>query len=383
MCPKQLSFQFSIDPGKAEPLYIQFKEQLKIHIRSRKLPAGTRLPDIKTLALEAKVSVKTANSGLNELIRERICCRRPKKGTFVSGAAQPSRKQRKKICMLYHRTPMTVLEHDYVRTLLLHGIQTGCRELGIDLLYLTGDPVETIDFYRANDRIEVTGVIMLEASGFEEDIRLAQIYPQLRFVYFNDYPNAFENSPRNVYGVFYDDFSGGYEAGSRLAALHPERFAVVGLELDIETYSKRAAGFRMALTDNGYDPAVDLVELWEKCDIRELDDLRRAGARMAREMLRSSPLPQAVFVVNDVIAQGVWEQLVEAGRADAVALFGHDNIFPEISRNHRFSTIAIDYPRMGQRAIELIAASTFIPKTIFLPPQVICRIKPATTDVSQ
>ncbi len=376
------SLQFTMEPGRPEPLYLQFKEQLKVHIRSRKLAAGTRLPDIKTLARMAGISVKTANSGLNELLRERVCVRRPKKGTFVAGVSQPSRRQRKKICMLYHREPMTKLEHDDVRVQLHHGIQSGCRELGIDLLYLTGDPVESIDFYRANDRIEVTGMIMLEATGFEEDIRLAQIYPQLRFVYFNDYNSAFENTPRNVYGVFHDDFSGGYQAGSCLAAQRPGRLGLIALELDIETYSKRAAGFRMALTENGYDPEKDLVEQWERRRIRSIDDLRAAGRRMAGKMLSDGPCPDAVFVVNDVIAEGVNEVLRERGCQDRVILFGYDNIFPEISRKLHFSTISVDFPRMGRRAIELIAASTYIPKVVFLPPQMICRLNPVNPDIS-
>lgn len=373
---------FHINSNAPESLYLQFKEQLKAHICSQKLPPGSRLPGIKTLARLAGVSVKTANSGLNELLRERVCVRHPKKGTFVAGGPSPAQQcRRKKVCMLYHRNPANVLNHDDVRVHLLQGIQTGCREHGVDLLFFSGDPVETIEIYRNNDRIEITGVLMLEASGFEEDIRVAQIYPQLRFIYFNDYAFSFEKTPRNVYGIFHDDFSGGYQAGIQMAALRPSSFTLIGVKLPIETYRKRAAGFRMALTENGYDPEVQLSEYWENGPIRTLNDLRGIGYQTAGRLLKAAAPLSAVFVLNDVIAEGVWERFREADRLESLLLFGYDNIFPEISRDRHFSTIDINFRKMGQCAVELITASTFIPKAVFLPPQMLCRINYLTKGI--
>jgi len=369
---------FHLDQNSGTPLYLQFKEQLLVHIRSRRLPPGARLPDIKTLAKLAGTSLKTVNTGLNELLRERVCIRSPKRGTFVAeekSVLPPARRRR--ICLLYHKNPKALLVYDEVRQALLQGIQQGCQNHGIDLIFLTGSPIANIDFYNTQEQFEIVGVLFLEGLGSSEQMNIAEVFPNLRFVYFNDICDAFENSARNVYGIFHDDFSGGYGAGECLASRHPHTFACISVNLDTETYSRRRDGFRLALEENGYNLETALIDYASNTTTnrpRNTTELRQYGETAIREILAENPAIDAVFVVNDLIAEGVCNVLREKGLLDSVMLFGYDNIMPEISRSNHFSTVDVNFSRMGLRGIELIAASNYIPKAVFLPPHFICRL---------
>ena len=66
-----------------DPIYIQLKNQVKHFIVDNGLTKGTALPSIKVIADIAGVTLQTAERGMKELIKEGVCFRRPKKGTFV------------------------------------------------------------------------------------------------------------------------------------------------------------------------------------------------------------------------------------------------------------------------------------------------------------
>lgn len=372
-----IQLKFHLDYDSAVPLYLQFKEQMLLHIRSGRLAPGSRLPDIKSLAVMAGTSLKTINSGLNELLRERVCVRRPKRGTFVAEANQVVSTKRKQIVLLYHKNSLSMLTYDDVRQMLLRGIQQGCRKLDIDLVYLTGDLLGNLELYCSQEQLEVIGVIILEGLNYSVlALNIADVYPNLRFIYFNDYCEEFINSSRNVYGVFHDDFSGGYAVGSCLASCHPAKLGAISIAMKIETYSRRLAGFRLALQENGYHLETDLIEREMPDQIHHgFQELKNFGEKAAREILDAEPEIGAIFTVNDLEAEGVWNVLKERGLLDKVILFGYDNLMPEISRDRHFSTVDIDFTRMGERGIELVASSNYIPKAVFQPPQLICRLK--------
>ena len=369
---------FLLDASASAPLYMQLKRSLLALVQNGRLAPGTRLPDIKTIAQMANTSVKTVNSALNELIRDRICVRHPKKGTFVgkSLAAMPGM-IRKRVCLVHHRTPLHVLEFDNVRVEIIRGIQAGCQENGLDAIFIMGNHlVEDIGFYMSQDNLEILGVMLLEYRGFGKDVHVAEIYPQMRFFYFNEYSPAFELSPRNVYGIFSDDFSGGYAVGEKVAGLGVTRIGLLyPLSFDNENYSRRIAGFKQALADHGCKLPDCLVECKSKLGgTVNNEELIRHVSNLCREMLQAGPLPEAVFVVNDLVAEGAWTELVKMGFEDKVFLFGYDNLLPEISRIHNFSTVDVNFWKMGRRAIDLIVAASYIPKCVFLPPQLISRI---------
>ncbi len=382
------SLHFDLDHFSAVPLYLQFKEQLLNHIRKNRLRPGERLPDIRSLAAMAKTSMKTVGSGLDELLRERVLLRRPKHGTFVAGEDAPAvvpAAKKKRVCLVYHSMSLQVICYDQTRQDILAGVQKGCRHLDIDLVYLTGDLIANLDFYNSQDRLDIVGVVFIDGLLVNDRIIKSSphLFPNLRFFFFNDYTDAFDTSPRNFYGVFHDDFSGGFDVGNLLVDRGYRRMAMVASKLRVNTnYLRRRAGFRLALTEAGGARECTLVELeapqadTHRWDLKELTDF---GVQAGNELLKSHPDVDAVFAVNDLIAAGILQAFLKAGRRD-IALFGYDNVMPEVSRDRHFSTVDINFFQMGLRGIELMAASTYIPKAVFLPPRLICRLPPLTMD---
>jgi len=366
-------FDFDIQRASSLPVYLQFKEQLKANIRRKKLAPGTRLPNIDVLAGGANIGVKTAYKGISELIKERVCFKRPKNGTFVAGERMNGITT-KKICCVYHNVSMNDIEKNMMLGPIYRGMQEKASQCGVDMFFLTGDPVDSLEFYLENDKIDLTGVIMLEWDCYKEGVRLAEIFPEIRFVYLNYHSEKFDATPKNVYGVFNDDFSGAFQAGEYLAQAGHKLLAVLSVELVEDNYRKRVDGFKLALEDNGYDLDTQLLEIKEAFDINSDKDLRPAGYKLARKAYSKGQTPTALFVINDLIAEGALNYLKEHGLADKVELFGFDNIFPEISRDNNFSTVAVDFIRMGARAIDIIAGTeSYCSKSMLLNPQLLIR----------
>ena len=191
-------FHFNIVRNSPVSIYLQFKSQMQANIRTLRLPVNSRLPDIKSLANAAGIGVKTAFMGLDELVRDDICFRRPKKGTFVGEDQEKSRIERKKICAIYQNISQHDIERDTMLMQIYHGIRQTCHDKNIDLMNLSKDPVDAIEFYTEQKNIEFLGVIVTAMRDYHECIRLAQIFPELKFVYINDYTQDFENTPRNI-----------------------------------------------------------------------------------------------------------------------------------------------------------------------------------------
>ncbi|MBR7131197.1 MAG: LacI family DNA-binding transcriptional regulator [Lentisphaeria bacterium] len=369
-----------LQPDSPQPYYLQLAEQLRNRICRYHLPPGTRLPDIKSLAAMLKVSTKTTNSAYNELLRDNVCIRRAKKGTFVAGKNQSATGiPRRKVCLLYHGIQMSLLEKDAIRAALHNGILHRCHNAGIDLIYLTGDSLETIDFYLKNLQIEVIGIFVLDKDSYPEGINIARVFPGLRVLFFNDTSWDFEQTPRNLFGIFHDDFSGGYMVGNAMCALKPAKLGVIAISQTSDVYRRRANGFMLACRENGYDTAKDITGIWGQDNFSALPEerltqLQHYGKELAGKLFSREPLCQGIFVPNDFLACGVWDYLSENSLTGKVILSGYDNIYPELSLSRKFSTVSIDFVRMGEKAVEiLLSGSDLSMKAVYLPPQLIWR----------
>ena len=363
-------FKFNIRRDSTDVLYIQFKEQLRANIQKLKLKSGTRLPDLESLAAEAGVSVKTAYKGLSELINENVCFRRPKKGTFVADIKKTPSFQ-KSVCCIYHKYSVADLEKNLIFGPIYRGIQQEAAKHEIDLVFLNGDPVDSLELYLENKKIRFIGVIMLEWDSYKEGIRLAHIYPNTRFIYLNYHDDSFETTPRNIFGIFNDEFSGAFQAAEYIASQNHQTVGLVSLELSEDNYRRRTEGFKMGLKDNGYKLEEQLLEV--KCAPAE-DQTRTLGNQLAAKLFHSSNPPSAVFAVNDLLILGVLDYLKKNNIEDKVELIGYDNIFPNISSDNKFSTVAVDFFKMGKRAVNILCGhAAYCSKSIYLNPQLLLR----------
>jgi DNA-binding LacI/PurR family transcriptional regulator len=372
----EIVFRFKIESACSVPMYIQFKDQLKDNICRQKIAPGTRLPDIVTLAASANIGVKTAYKGLNELVKERFCFKRPKKGTFV-GNGKAVTKARKKICCIYYQPAnIAALEKNILLGSIYHGLASKAIDLGVDMFFLTGDPVDSLEFYLKNEKIELSGVIMLEWECSKEGIRLAEIFPEINFIYLNFHSEEFENMPQNIYGIFNDDFGGAYQAAEYLIKAEHKDMAILSVKLHEDNYRKRIDGFRQSLKENNYDEDEHLQVIIHPSKATSIEELRSIGYKLTKQVFSNEPFPTALFAVNDFLAQGALDYLKEYKLSDQVELLGYDNVVPEISRKNNFSTVAIDFHRMGSFAMDLLAGTVkYYSKNMLLTPQLLIRAK--------
>jgi DNA-binding LacI/PurR family transcriptional regulator len=81
------SLTLCINESSSESIYIQLSNHLRAYIIEQDIQPGTMLPSMKNIADSAGVGLKTAERTLGKLIKDGICIRRPKKGTFVANWA--------------------------------------------------------------------------------------------------------------------------------------------------------------------------------------------------------------------------------------------------------------------------------------------------------
>jgi GntR family transcriptional regulator / MocR family aminotransferase len=79
---------FILKSSDSIPLYKQLYSQIREHILSGKLPAGSRLPSIRQLANELATSCNTVDGAYQELYAEGYICSRPRSGYFVAALDQ-------------------------------------------------------------------------------------------------------------------------------------------------------------------------------------------------------------------------------------------------------------------------------------------------------
>ncbi len=351
------------------PIYKQIAEQIKTHILKNDLKEGTKLLDIRTIASIGEVSVKTAERALNELIKAGVCFRRPKKGTFVGKI--PKLAERKPVCGIYHVLGFTSFENDLVQASIYRGILKKTHKNGMDTFFITREPERSISFYAGNEGMEIKGVIMFHWEELEEGIKLAEEFPYLKFIYLNYYLKGFEDTPPNIYGIFNDDYAGAYQMTEYLIKKGHRRIAVFSTKQVTDNYRRRVRGYRECLEDHGvkFDPALSLT-----MDPKKEMDLRDIGRELLEKLLQSGKKITAIFCVNDVMATGVIEHLRELRLDKKIEVVGYDHILSQLSLDYEFSTVAVDFERMAEKAVDILCNDKRdYPKEMRIVPQLIIR----------
>lgn len=362
------TMRIAIEEANPLPIYKQIKEQIKTYIIENGIEEGTLLPDINTIASTAGVSLKTAERALNELIREGICFRRPKKGTFVG---KSSAAKQKRICGIYHAKGLRSFERDVIQSAIYRGITSQAEKEMMDIFFITPDAKESISFYLTHKELDFRGIIMLHWEGLKELEDLAKTFTDIKFVHLNYHLNGFDDTPSNIYGVFNDEYAGAYQMTEYLIGKGHKKIAVFSKELPNENYRQRIEGYRHSLEDNGIRFRKSLVYTIER---REETDLRDIGKKLASDLTDSGRRPTAILCVNDVMASGVIEYLREIGRDKEIEVAGYDNAIPHISRDHNFSTVKVDFEKMGAKAVDILTNKKGnYSKVLKITPQVLIR----------
>ncbi len=363
-----VTIEFQLDRTAVEPVYRQITEQLKHYIREHELPPHTPLPPINQLTEAAGASMRTVDLALNQLIREGVCYRRPKKGTFVS-APETAPVRRKQLCGLYVAdSAMERFTRDNFDISMYRSMTAAARSGRMDIILLSGDLEENIGFDAGRGDLAFAGIILLETDGLERVGAMALKYPEIRWVCANYRYEGFDDTPDNVVGIFNDDFGGAYRIADYYFARGCRNPAVISLELADSNYRRRIDGFRAAARDHGVILSESRVVAATPEDAVNQFDY---GASRAERLLALPTPPDLLLCCNDSLALGATRYLEHANCSDRVRVTGYDN--RDFNRPLNFSTVAVDFNAIGSRAFALALDPKPAVKFYTVSPELIIR----------
>ena len=232
---------------------------------------------------------------------------------------------------------------------LARGIEDAARSLGYNIILCCTNfdislEKQYIDMLRSRG---VDGIIFTSAHIHDPNItRLVR----------DHFPLVLVN--RRVYGdpmMDYIDYvvvgnaKGGFLAVEHLIKMGHKRIGVISGSRGSSPAVERLEGARRAFTEYGLDPGELLV--------LEGDFLKSSGYEAAREFLAAGDPPSAIFGINDYMALGALEAVLDSGLRvpEDIALIGFNDI--------EFTSLkAIDLTTIGQKKYEMgsIAVHTLL-----------------------
>ena len=230
--------------------------------------------------------------------------------------------------------------------------------------------MERLKFYAAMlPGIVLNGVILTESMPLDEAEKLASAHPDKKFVYVNYYFKGFEDTRENIYGVFNDDFGGGYQIADYFAEKGLRKFAICSLQLSDMNYQYRVDGFNAALEGHG----IRVPESCVSCPKRnEITTLPKHGYDTAKRILASNRnLPELILCVNDEMAKGAASFVREQNLEKRVRVAGYDGILLQKDDGVN-GTVKINFESIGAKSFEIIMNKAGkYPKTIKIAPNLI------------
>jgi LacI family transcriptional regulator len=182
------------------------------------------------------------------------------------------------------------------------------------------------------------------------------------------------NDELGVSHVVIDDYAASYKAVKHLIEQGCKRIAHFTNFEKINIYKERLRGYKTALEDHGIsiDP----------CLVLESNLQLEDGRKCAFEVLKSSPLPDAIFSSSDLGAVGALQVLKEnhIRVPQQIALIGFSNEPFTMFTDPPITSIDQHCKQMGNTAAEIFldevkvsSTSLFIPKKVVLMPELIVR----------
>jgi DNA-binding LacI/PurR family transcriptional regulator len=115
---------------------------------------------------------------------------------------------------------------------------------------------------------------------------------------------------RRVHGlpadaILVDNEAGAASAVSRLIEAGHERIGILTGELDVQTASRRLAGYERALRDHGIPIRDELIRTGSFHRDHAVDD--------ATDLIRARPAPTAIFAANNILAEGALMAVEQRG----------------------------------------------------------------------
>ncbi len=354
-------------PRKSAPaVYRRIGEQLRDTIAREGWPVGQQLPSVQHIARSAGVSLRTADMAVLELVKEGVCYRRPKQGTFVARPISGV-DGRKRVILMHSSFSSHDFSTSIIQTSYMNGIRMECAESGAALIGIYGDLAGQLEFYAGSSEMKVLGVVLTDSQELPEKIAALNAYPFLRFAMVNYRTGELFERFGNLNEIYSDEQGGGAWAAEYLWARGHRRIGILDLLNDSGdvNYLERTEGFRRRFIQLGGRER-DLY--LHRAEYREnLSSFSRrllnGGAAVLAEMLHRKNDMTAVFGVEDSITAGA-ACSPSGKRLDFV---GFDRALPCFTDMTGIPSLTVDYTGMARRAARSILDDEALEKPLVLP----------------
>lgn len=340
--------KFNITENSGTAIYIQLKNEIKAAIKSGEIPPMSKLPSVSEIAETAGVSLRTADIALKELIREGICFRRPKKGTFA-GSDMVYDKHR--ICGICSNLSFR-LPHPYpMYHCFYSGIAETAADIGIETVVMNNDIKKFLCRYEKSQEFDFRGIVAFDFDKFDILAALARDFPHKKFFYLNYCRNNFDIMPENMYAVINDDFKGAYRLVEHFISEQSEKFMILSQKLPGEdyTYKERVRGFLKGMEDYSSDGYDDVIETACGQDSKQQVEYAFLAVKKA---LRRGQMPDTILCTNDFLALGAL-RAAQSEKAD-IMIAGYDGAFQNLFGDLYFTTTKVDFYEMARQALMIM-----------------------------
>lgn len=321
-------------------------DQLKAQIERGEYALGARLPPIRELVTNFRVSEITVRAALRELADLGLVERRPRSGVFVSEPAQKVVRGRADEARVPLACVLPSLNNTFFAQI-LSGVEEECTRAGYRLLAVStrGNRDEEGRQLRELAK-EVEGLVICPLDNGHHGAYVELLDAGVPFVFVDRRLESLA-----VPLVSCDDEDGGYKATRHLVHAGRKRIWFLSQPLHLITsIDERLRGYKRALEEAGigFDESLVLNE-------EHVDDV--VGYHLTSQLLQRErfEVPVGIVAANDGIARGCYLALKEAGRTIpqdvAVVSFG-DTVASHLEPP--LSSIDQDLNKMGSEAMRLL-----------------------------
>jgi LacI family transcriptional regulator len=312
-------------------------------IRSGELKSGARLASIDDLAEGYGVTKITIRRAFLELKSEGLIYTRPAQGTYVSEVFLPDRRPRKSKILAVGLVSRVLLPENPgpYHSEILASLRAEVGNRKGNLVVLPG-PDAFHDISGQLRRSNLDAVVYVGAFDSETLRSMVRNGPPAVLV-------DFHVRGVNIDRIIVDNVRGGEIAVEHLQSLgHKDIAIMLGPEEGTAT-RERLAGVRQAMERAGIPPS----------SLRFLPGnfLLESGYEAMASLLKTNPLPTAVFCLNDEMAVGAIQAIHRLSSLEVprdISILGFDDIIWAAATHPRLTTVRVDKKLMGKLAIERV-----------------------------
>jgi len=362
-----MATEYNLDRNGITSMHQQLAFALRDEIRRGVYKVGMALPPVTELAHRAGISLRTADLALDYLIKEGLCARRPKKGTFV--IANGGQLLSRGVCGVWCQfDPNNVTEHP-LSFELYNGILESASKLGTAITVIANGIDDMVMRYQHSPEFDFQGVLTLDSENFDATLSLARSFPEYRFAFLNYMLDKFDLMPQNMFAVVNDDYCGGRTLAHYHLKCGRKRFALLSSELPPHdlVYHERMRGFDDEIAANGGTLCV-----------REILPMARTTDEMAQLeenfLVRLGNLPDRVEVLlctSDVIATLACKYQNEHPELSDIQISGYDNFLPDFHTSPEHVCIRVPFRKIGRRALEHLMQGDVHGQVVKVAPEIV------------